>query len=98
MSGNQEFPGKGGAIGPRARELTEAELEHSDVLLSLFEKHLVGTRANGKKQSGLLWGLFEAFRNLLAYRLGNGKRTMYLSFSHIRSRKLILGSDGKQPT
>ena len=65
MSGNQVFPGKGGAIGPRARELTQAELEHADVLLSLFEKHLIGTRANGKKTVKLALGAVRSFQKFV---------------------------------
>ncbi len=61
MSGNQVFPGKAGAIGPRARDLTQAEHEHTEVLLSLFEKHLVGTRANGKKTVQLALGALRGF-------------------------------------
>jgi site-specific recombinase XerD len=62
MSGNQEFPGAGIALGARARSLTQAEVEHTEVLLSLFEKHLRGTRANGKKTIQLALGALRVFQ------------------------------------
>lgn len=61
ISGNQEFPEECGFLGARGRVLTSAEKNHAEVLFSLFEKHLVGTRANSNNTVNLAMGAIKGF-------------------------------------
>lgn len=47
--------------GSRARPLRQDETEHAQLLLSLFEKHLLGTRANGPNTVKIALGALRTF-------------------------------------
>lgn len=61
-SGNTEFPSVAYPSGSRGRVLTKAEVEHTELLFSLYEKHLVGTRALGAKTVELAMGALRSFQ------------------------------------
>lgn len=67
MSGQALVPEMGGAVpapapkGSRARTLSVDEHEHTELLFSLFQKHLLGTRANGKRTVTVAMGAIRAF-------------------------------------
>lgn len=61
-SGNTEFPSVAHPSGSRGRVLTKAEVEHTELLFALFEKHLVGTRALGAKTVELAMGAVRGFQ------------------------------------
>jgi integrase len=65
MSGNQDFPEECGFLGARSRVLTSAEKDHAESLFSLFEKHLVGTRANSNSTVKLAMGAIRGFYKYL---------------------------------
>lgn len=60
-SGNAESPDVARTGGSRGRNLTHAEAEHAELLFSLFEKHLVGTRALGAKTVESAMGAIHGF-------------------------------------
>ncbi len=60
-SGNAEFPDVAGFAGSRGRSLTQREIEHAELLFSLFNKHLVGTRALCTKTVELAMGAVRGF-------------------------------------
>lgn len=60
-SENTKFPDVVRPGGSRGRELTQTEAEHAELLFSLFEKHLVGTRALGAKTVELAMGAVRGF-------------------------------------
>ena len=67
MSGQALVPETGGAVpapvpkGSRARALSVDEAAHTELLFSLFQKHLLGTRANGKRTVTVAMGAIRAF-------------------------------------
>lgn len=67
MSGQALVPETGGTVpapvpkGSRARPLSVDEVEYTELLFSLFQKHLLGTRANGKKTVAVAMGAIRAF-------------------------------------
>ena len=63
MSGKAIFPDSGGSVsgGSRARTLRQDEEEHTRTLFSLFEKHLIGTRANSAKTVTVAMGAICGF-------------------------------------
>lgn len=63
MWGNTVSPQKVRATGTRARTLSDAEAAYVEKLLSLFSKHMSGTRASGKKTVELALQAIRAFFN-----------------------------------
>ncbi len=61
MSGNQEYLGPDGVLHTQSDPLTNAERQHTDTLLSLFEKHLRGTCSNGEATIELGMGAVRGF-------------------------------------
>lgn len=53
-----------GSTGPRARSWTLEETEYAETLLSLFEKHLIGTRSNSRKTVQIA---MQAIRSFMHY-------------------------------
>ena len=62
-SGNEISPDKSRFVpsGSRARTLRQDEEEHTRTLFSLFEKHLIGTRANSAKTVTVAMGAIRGF-------------------------------------
>lgn len=66
MSGNQEYPGPDGVLAIHGDPLTQAEREHTETLLALFEKHLRGTCANSQSTIDLGMGAVRGFLKYVA--------------------------------